>query len=166
MRLSASKRVEGPHCKHCIWHSLKSADFAAVLAVPARGKSEHFALHHLAQAPQSAAAHAGCATVEQLSTDGAPIEAADVDKSPALARSWLGLVVPKRHARRSVTRNLIKRQMRTHAAAHRDALGAGQWVVRLRAPFDVRRFDSGQSDLLRSATHSELERVFASALRR
>ncbi len=32
---------------------------------------------------------------------------------------WLGLVVPKRHARRAATRSLLKRQMRAHAAQFR-----------------------------------------------
>ena len=161
----ASKHVEGRHGSAGIWHTLKSADFAAVLAAPAQGKSEHFALHFLAHSPQPAASPTRRVNVTHLSTDGAPNGSADVDKAIAQAARWLGLVVPKRHARRSVTRSLIKRQMRAHAAAHRTGLAAGQWVVRLRAPFDVRRFASGQSDLLRTAACCELERLFESAVR-
>jgi ribonuclease P protein component len=74
---------------------------------------------------------------------------------------WLGLVVPKRHAKRAVTRSLIKRQMRAQADAHRERLPPGQWVLRLRAPFDPRRFSSAASSLLRETAREELARVFA-----
>ncbi len=74
-------------------------------------------------------------------------------------------MVPKRHARRAVTRNLLKRQMRAQAAGHRHQLAPGQWLIRLRAPFDVRRFASAASALLRKAARCELEQMFAGALR-
>ena len=51
---------------------------------------------------------------------------------------WLGLVVPKRHARRAATRNLIKRQMRAQlaqaaaSAAPQAQLPPGLWVLRLK----------------------------------
>lgn len=77
---------------------------------------------------------------------------------------WLGLVVPKRHARRSVTRNLIKRQIREEARARRARLPAGQWVVRLRAPFDPRQYPSAASAELRVAARRELAQVFASVV--
>jgi ribonuclease P protein component len=86
-----------------------------------------------------------------------------VDNSVRPGQWWLGLVVPKRHARRSVTRNLIKRQMRAHADQHRDRLAPGQWVIRLRAPFDPRRFTSAASAQLNAAARDELARVFAGA---
>lgn len=75
---------------------------------------------------------------------------------------WLGLVVPKRHARRAVTRSLLKRQMRARMA---DAvartqppagLPAGLWVLRLKSPFDKARFASAASAALREAARSEL----------
>jgi len=70
------------------------------------------------------------------------------------------MVVPKRHARRSVTRNLIKRAMRAAlAAAAADPvapLPAGLWVLRLKAPFDRQRFHSPASELLREDAGAEL----------
>ena len=77
---------------------------------------------------------------------------------------WLGLVIPKRHARRAVTRNLLRRQIREEARARRDHLAPGQWVIRLRAPFDARRFPSAASAELRLAARRELEQVFARAM--
>ena len=69
---------------------------------------------------------------------------------------WLGLVVPKKHARRSVTRNLIKRQMRAVMASAGAALPAGLWVLRLKAPFDRKLFTSPASQPLRNTAHDEL----------
>ncbi len=82
---------------------------------------------------------------------------------------WLGLVVPKRHARRSVTRSLVKRQIRAavgQAMAQPQALRPGLWVVRLRSPIDRQRFPSAASGALRQAMHAELARVMGQALKR
>jgi ribonuclease P protein component len=68
----------------------------------------------------------------------------------------MGTVVPKRHAKRAVTRNLIKRQMREAMASHADALPAGLWVLRLKAPFDRQQFKSPASDPLRCCASEEL----------
>ena len=70
---------------------------------------------------------------------------------------WLGLVVPKRHAKRSVTRNLLKRQMREAMACQAGSLTPGLWVLRLKAPFDRKLFTSPASDPLRHAAHDELQ---------
>lgn len=77
-----------------------------------------------------------------------------VPESPA--GRWLGLVVPKRHAKRSVTRNLLKRQMRQVVQDHAVQLVAGLWVLRLKAPFDRKQFSSPASDPLRQCAHDEL----------
>jgi ribonuclease P protein component len=81
-------------------------------------------------------------------------------------RLWLGLVVPKRHARRSVTRNLFKRQIRAAVGRHASAMANGLWVVRLRAPFDKAAFTSAASTALRRAAHNELDGLLAGAIRR
>ena len=85
-----------------------------------------------------------------------------------LTGRWLGLVVPKRHARRSVTRNLLKRQMRALMQQHAQALAPGLWVLRLKAPFDRQQFVSAASQALRQAAHAELDVLLqrASAPRR
>lgn len=75
-------------------------------------------------------------------------------------------MVPKRHARRAVTRNLLKRQMRAQlrsALASGAALPRGLWVLCLKAPFDRARFASAASDALRSAARGELAALLSRA---
>lgn len=76
---------------------------------------------------------------------------------PLPVACWLGAVVPKRHARRSVTRSLLKREIRASVERHVDRLDAGLWVVRLRAPFEPARFPSAASSALRRAAREELD---------
>jgi ribonuclease P protein component len=78
---------------------------------------------------------------------------------------WLGLVVPKRHARRAVTRTLVKRQIRNVAAACAPQLEPGLWVVRQRHPFDAKQFPSAASDALKQAARAELRALFERAVR-
>ena len=80
---------------------------------------------------------------------------------PRIPRLWLGSVVPKRHARRAVTRTLLKRQIRSVVAAHAASLPAGLWVVRLRAGFDRTTYPSAASNALRVAAREELERLLS-----
>ena len=79
---------------------------------------------------------------------------------------WLGAVVPKRHAKRSVTRTLLKRQIRSAVMGQQAALAQGLWVVRLRAPFDRKTFVSAASEALKRAARDELEQLLASAAQR
>ena len=117
----------------------------ALLASASIAKTPHFSLH---VRPRAAA-------VPQLPTDAAPDRTESVDNSPALM-----LVVPKRHAKRAVTRNLIKRQMRRAALAHGAPLNAGQVLIRLRGAFDVRQYPSAASAALREAVRLELDALF------
>ncbi len=130
---------------------LRAADFERVLAARPCARTEHFVLHHLPRAPQAPPA--------ELSTAQAAPSVAGVDDCRRF-----GLVVPKRHARRAVTRNLIKRQGRALFAAHTARLRAGDWLLRLRGPFAVTQFVSAASAPLRSAVRSELQVLFASAV--
>ena len=77
---------------------------------------------------------------------------------------WLGLVVPKKHARRSVTRNLIKRQMRAVMASACAALPAGLWVLRLKAPIDRKVYTSPASVPLLHAARDELQLLLQRAV--
>jgi ribonuclease P protein component len=70
---------------------------------------------------------------------------------------WFACVVPKRHAKRAVTRNLIKRQVRSAFQRLGQSLPGGLWLVRLRAPFATTEFISARSTALALATRSELE---------
>lgn len=76
---------------------------------------------------------------------------------------WLGVVVPKRHAKRSVTRSLLKRQIRA-AFDQQPSLPPGLWVVRLRSPFDRKLFLSASSDALRAAARDELMQLVSRVL--
>jgi ribonuclease P protein component len=146
------------------WRSLKSVEFPAVLAAPIRGKTQHFVLHHFPSSPEAVNRDPQGRVVPDLSTEAAPIRSPHVDNSSAPVYWGLGLVVPKRHARRAVTRSLLKREMRLQADGYRDRLLPGQWVIRLRAPFDASRFPSAASSSLREAARRELEFVFACAV--
>jgi ribonuclease P protein component len=143
---------------------VRSVDFERVLGSPIRARSAHFAVHYLESCPSQAAKPRPRVLVHELSTGEAPQQGMAVDDSRPEA-CWLGAVVPKRHARRSVTRTLLKRQIRCAAAAQA-ALAHGLWVVRLRSPFDRVAFPSAASDSLRDIARDELAGVLADAARR
>lgn len=155
---------------------LRSADFQRVLSVPPRSRSAHFAVHHLPACPSLPAGRSRKGISNELSTGDAPGCPPLVDDSPASAHParvacvpterWLGLVVPKRHARRSVTRNLLKRQMRNLMDALAATLPPGLWVLRLKAPFDRALFTSPASDRLREAARDELSLLLQRAAAR
>ncbi len=93
-----------------------------------------------------------------------------MDESPP-AGVWVGYVVPKRHARRAVTRTLLKRQIRRAVDVQAGplpgaGLSPGLWVVRLRSPFDRKIYPSASSEALRDAAAAELQAVMADAARR
>ena len=144
----------------------------------------HFAVHHLADRPSrpakyiaasgrsdvSSAPGGELSTVAGVSEPG-PLDDLAFNAEPdalntELTSVWLGAVVPKRHARRSVTRTLLKRQIRSVVTSQSSILGHGLWVVRLRAPFDRAKYPSAASDELKRVARAELEQVLASAIER
>ncbi|WP_334135138.1 ribonuclease P protein component [Tepidimonas sp.] len=118
------------------------AQFQAVLRAPAVVHTAHFALH-------------GMATDGLTGTRGRPLFA---NTGP-----WLGTVVPKRWARRAVTRNALKRQIA--AVAVECPLPPGAWVVRLRRAFAPADYPSATSAALRRAARAELRELLAVRLR-
>jgi len=110
--------------------------FQAVMAGALVAKTPHFALH---RAPLSSA-HEGRALFP-------------------VADAWLGVLLPKRWARRAVTRNAIRRQI--YEAARDQALQLPQaaLVVRLRCEFSRKQFVSATSDLLKRAVRAELDQL-------
>jgi ribonuclease P protein component len=70
-------------------------------------------------------------------------------------------VLPKRLARRAVTRNALKRQIYTVMTAFENRLPKGDHVVRLRAPFDPEQFVSATSPQLKQAARRELEQLLS-----
>ena len=71
--------------------------------------------------------------------------------------------MPKRHARRAVTRNLLKRQIRASFVRHADRLPSGMWLVRLRAGFATGEFVSARSVALAQAARAELDGLLSRA---
>lgn len=134
------------------------ADFERVLQTPIRSRSAHFAIHHVASGPRAPVRRVAGLQAQELSTGTAPVAPRVVDDLPP-AGLWLGSVVPKRHARRAVTRSLLKRQIRAAVARHAAALPPGMWLVRLRAPFAPAAFPSAASHALGQAARDELERL-------
>jgi ribonuclease P protein component len=119
------------------------AQFQAVMAGALVAKTAHFALHRSAlDAP----------------TDGRPL-------FPVPA-PWVGVVLPKRWARRAVTRNAIRRQIHELSRLHADALPQAAWVIRLRSEFSRKQFVSATSEPLKRAVRAELEQLLGRVLKR
>jgi ribonuclease P protein component len=146
---------------------LRSADFERALAVPPRARSAHFAAHHVAQAPALVRRRLPGARSTELSTGDPEACAQPVDESGAAGcdRCWFGLVVPKRHARKAATRNLLRRQIRAAMDRHHMGLPHGLWLVRVRAPFDAQTYRSAASGALRAAARDELDALLTRAAR-
>lgn len=70
--------------------------------------------------------------------------------------TWVGAMVPKRWAKRAVTRNAIKRQIYTVSADFLPCYPQAAWVVRLRRDFSRTEFVSASSEALKAAVRSEL----------
>lgn len=111
--------------------------FQAVLAGKVIAKTEHFALHRNrldAVAPSAPALF--------------PVP--DV---------WIGAMVPKRWAKRAVTRNAIKRQIYTVSAEflpHYSNQPQAAFLVRLRRDFSRKEFTSATSVYLKEAVRAEV----------
>jgi ribonuclease P protein component len=133
------------------WHALQTQAVQRALAAPVRARSAHFVLHCTVPPP----------IVPELFTELAPEPDRSVDNTDA-ASTGLGLVVPKRWARRAVTRNLIRRQMREAARRHHLRIAVGAAVLlRQRAALDRARFPSAASAALREAVRAELDVLFS-----
>lgn len=145
-----------------------SADFERVLALRSRAATAHFAVHHLSVQPSPCPASLRQPSATKLSTIESPPGLLPVEDLPAAAPSrcpsWVGAVVPKRHARRAVTRSLIKRQIYAAAERHRDRMAPGLWIVRLRSPFDRAEFVSAASPALLRRARVELDDLLAAAV--
>ena len=110
------------------------AQFQAVLAGATVARTAHFALHRC--------------PLDAPSGEGLLFATQDV---------WVGAMVPKRWARRAVTRNAIKRQIYHVTGASEASLPRAAHVVRLRAGFDRKQFVSAVSGRLKAAVRAELQ---------
>jgi ribonuclease P protein component len=130
----------------------------ALLSAPTVTKTAHFVLQAAPHRP----------VAQELPTEAAPDRTESVDNFFLLVAPPLGLalVVPKRHAKRAATRNLIKRQMREALRRRLDRWTGRQILIRQRSPFDRKQFPSAASDALRAAVRAELDLLFAQAAAR
>ena len=122
-------------------HRLKTRpQFQATMAAGTIARTAHFALHCLAlESPHPLFAPEGTS---------------------------LGALVPKRWARRAVTRNTIRRQIYALARQWDGRLPQAAYVVRLRSAFDRTTFVSATSVALKRALRAELQQLFARTLMR
>ena len=120
--------------------------FQAVLAGRTVVKTAHFALHRSPLGPPPV----GEGALARPSLFAAQVV-------------WMGAMVPKKWAKRAVTRNTIKRQIYTVAACYEQGLHIAAHVVRLRSGFDVKQFSSATSHALRQAVRLELQHLFDAA---
>jgi ribonuclease P protein component len=140
---------------------IHKVDFERLMSAPTWSRSAHFALHHLSRGPAVAARPSRQPARAEISTDLPPASDKAVDNVPD--QVWAAAVVPKRHARRAVTRNLLKRQIRQAFARHESGLPHGLWLVRLRRVFAPAEFVSARSELLAEAVRRELEELLRRA---
>jgi ribonuclease P protein component len=113
-----------------LWRRLlKRDEFRAVLAAPVIAKTPHFALHQL-------------------------LPASALTLRMGVGR--IGAVTPKRWAKRSVTRNALKRQIYNVADMQSSSKTSAAYVVRLRQAFAASEFVSASSPQLKSAARQEL----------
>ena len=132
--------------------------FQAALSGGTVSRTPHFALHRLSL-PESLLT--GDTSAPQVAPSGS-----NTDTPAPLFKTqevWLGAMVPKRWARRAVTRNTIKRQIYAISAQFEVRLPCAAHVVRLRSEFDRRQFISATSPLLKNAVRLELEQLFERA---
>lgn len=135
-------------------HLKTRAQFQAVMAGRTAARTTHFALHRLAL--PGAASTSGAAETPALPDAPRPL----FGTAPA---TWIGAVIPKRWARRAVTRNTIKRQIYAVAQEFAAELPEAAFVVRLRAGIDRKVFPSACSDALKRSLRTELQRLFGNA---
>jgi len=131
--------------------------FQAALAGGTVSRTAHFALHRLSLVPPEDTSSANAEKIGPApSTEQALFGLFDV---------WLGAMVPKRWARRAVTRNAIKRQIYNVSEHFGDRLPVAAHVVRLRTTFDRKQFISATSEPLKLAVREELVQLFERAVR-
>lgn len=117
--------------------------FQAVLAGTIVAKTPHFVLHR-----------------NVLAAKAVPNRSGKQVNAPVLFREqdmWIGAMVPKRWAKRAVTRNAIKRQIYTVSAEFSHLYPQAAFVVRLRSSFSRTEFVSAVSDLLKQTVRAEVQ---------
>lgn len=114
------------------------AQFQAAMAGPPVAKTSHFALH----------------------LTSLEVKHGDVLLFP-MNCPWVGVLIPKRWAKRAVTRNTIRRQIYEVSRLIESELPCAGMVVRLRNEFSRKQFISATSDLLKQTVREELQRLLS-----
>ena len=123
---------------------LKSrAQFQALLGGQTVAKTSHFVMHYML-------------------IRGLPPEAQHSLFSPGV---WLGAMVPKRWAKRAVTRNCIKRQIYAIGLGLGLQVPSAAYLVRLRQEFSRKSFPSASSLALQAAVRAELKDLLQRGLK-
>ena len=115
------------------------AQFQAALAASIIAKSTHFALHRV--------------TFDLPANENGPALFSIND-------AWIGAMVPKRWAKRAVTRNAIKRQIYTVSISLQSIMMPADFpaafLIRLRREFSRQAFPSASSSTLKETVRTEL----------
>ena len=125
------------------------SQFDAALRRAPACKTAHFALHLAPSQAQPGEPPAGT---------GAATGTAPGTLFPG-PEHWVGVVLPKRWARRAVTRNLLRRQIYAAALALAPSQPPVALVVRLRSAFSATQFPSAASAALRRCARAELQQL-------
>ncbi len=134
-------------------HLLNKSQFDAVFAGAVINKTAHFALHY-ADIGNHLEVHN---EVHAPKPGKQPEVAPEAEAVHGLA---VGVVLPKRWARRAVTRNTIKRQVYAVSTVCAYSLAKGYYVVRLKTEFSRATFTSATSTALKRAVRAELQALF------
>lgn len=136
------------------------AQFQAVLAGAVIAKTVHFALHRNRLDAPAVAGKAGKVD------EPVPLEQADGPVGLFCPQDmWIGAMVPKRWAKRAVTRNAIKRQIYAVSDELCRPYPHLAFVVRLRCGFAKSEFPSAVSDFLRQVVRAELQALMESGIK-
>ena len=125
------------------------AQYDAAMAGGTVSRTAHFVLHRLATDAPSPPTGPASERTQALF---------------AVGEQLVGAVVPKRWAKRAVTRNGIKRQIYNVSTSFEDRLPGAAHVVRLRTAFPREQFPSAWSDPLKAAVRGELLQLFERAV--
>lgn len=154
--------------------SLTPSDFQKALGTRPVCRTAHFSLHVLWRVAPTASP-LGASELSTPAATEAQVAVDDLAADDSARR--LGLVLPKKQARRAVTRSLIRHQARESVLRHAQQIRAQwsaqrpamrpieAWVLRLTRGFDRQDFPSAASDALRVAVRDELDELWARAAR-
>jgi ribonuclease P protein component len=143
--------------------------FQAVLAGVIVAKTEHFVLHRNRLDTTAPGISKDGRAAELVRVKPVPVKPAQpqgqqgVVEAQVLKKSlfmlqdvWLGAMVPKRWAKRAVTRNAIKRQIYAVSGEFSTQFPQAAFVVRLRREFSRKQFVSAVSAPLMEAVRAEV----------